>query len=85
MIIEIYGRMSCRYCVRAIDLAEQLCEENDEIEYSFINMEREGISKEDLAKLKNIEVKTVPQIFIDQQHIGGCSDFEALIDEQNWI
>ncbi|ACR69698.1 glutaredoxin-1, putative [Edwardsiella ictaluri 93-146] len=22
-------------------------------------------------------VETVPQVFIDQQHIGGCTDFEA--------
>lgn len=22
-------------------------------------------------------VETVPQIFVDQKHIGGCTDFEA--------
>ena len=26
-------------------------------------------------------VETVPQIFLDQKHIGGCTDFEAYAKE----
>ena len=26
-------------------------------------------------------VETVPQIFVDQKHIGGCTDFEAWAKE----
>ncbi|MGL4545826.1 MAG: glutaredoxin, partial [Plesiomonas sp.] len=41
----------------------------------------EGISKEDLEKTVGKPVATVPQIFIDQEHIGGCTDFEAYAKE----
>ncbi|MGL4886594.1 MAG: glutaredoxin, partial [Aeromonas veronii] len=30
-----------------------------------------------LAKSAGKPVNTVPQIFLDEQHIGGCTDFEA--------
>ena len=31
--------------------------------------------------LKITGEKTVPQIFIDQEHIGGCDEFEAYAKE----
>ncbi|MGL4479665.1 MAG: glutaredoxin, partial [Aeromonas veronii] len=36
---------------------------------------------EDLAKSAGKPVNTVPQIFLDEQHIGGCTDFEAYAKE----
>ncbi|WP_425559446.1 GrxA family glutaredoxin [Catenulispora yoronensis] len=41
----------------------------------------EGISKADLEKTVGKPVETVPQIFVDQKHIGGCTDFEAWAKE----
>ncbi|PVW87771.1 glutaredoxin, partial [Klebsiella pneumoniae] len=40
-----------------------------------------GISKADLEKTVGKPVETVPQIFVDQKHIGGCTDFEAWAKE----
>ena len=36
-----------------------------------------GLTKDDLAAKAGKPVTTVPQIFLDEQHIGGCTDFEA--------
>ncbi|MCV5688720.1 GrxA family glutaredoxin, partial [Escherichia coli] len=44
-------------------------------------IQAEGISKADLEKTVGKPVETVPQIFIDQEHIGGCDDFEAYAKE----
>lgn len=41
----------------------------------------EGITKADLEKTVGKPVETVPQIFVDQKHIGGCTDFEAWAKE----
>ncbi|WP_375177256.1 GrxA family glutaredoxin [Marinobacter mobilis] len=68
--VTIYGRMSCGFCVRA----RQLCELKN-FPYRFVNMAEEGITKADLEKIIGKPVMTVPQIFVGDQHIGGCDDF----------
>ena len=50
--------------------------------YRYVDIIAEGISKADLSKSVGKEVETVPQIFIDEKPIGGCTDFEALMKEQ---
>jgi glutaredoxin 1 len=42
-----------------------------------VDIHAEGITKADLEKTVGKPVETVPQIFVDQKHIGGCTDFEA--------
>jgi len=81
MIITIYGRPGCPFCVRAKQIAEKLAASHDDISCTYIDMYKEGISKEDLAKEKNIVVNTVPQVFVDQNHIGGCDDFVIYVKE----
>ena len=44
-------------------------------------LNEEGISKSDLEKTVGKPVETVPQIFIDQEHIGGCTEFESYAKE----
>ncbi|MBO1929123.1 GrxA family glutaredoxin [Providencia rettgeri] len=51
--------------------------EREDFDYRYVDIQAEGISKEDLSKTVGKPVETVPQIFIDEQHIGGCTDFEA--------
>lgn len=79
MFVVIYGRMSCPFCVMAKRLAETL-EKQDKIEgLRYIDMPSEGITKEDIAKTAGVAVHTVPQVFIDQEHIGGYSEFEQYV------
>lgn len=77
MFAVIFGRPGCPYCVRAKDLAEKLAADRDDFEFRYIDIHEEGISKQDLEKTVGKPVETVPQIFLDQAHIGGFTEFEA--------
>ncbi|EKT61864.1 GrxA family glutaredoxin [Providencia burhodogranariea] len=81
MYTVIFGRPGCPYCVRAKELAEKLKNERDDFDYRYVDIHAEGLTKEDLSKTVGKEVLTVPQIFIDEKHIGGCTDFEAYAKE----
>lgn len=82
MFIEIYGRLTCPYCTRAKALAEKMQTELTDVEFTFIDMIAEGISKADLEPRVGKPVATVPQIFVDNQHIGGCTDFQAYVKQK---
>jgi len=77
MVTVIFGRPGCPYCVRAKELADKLSAERDDFSYQYVDIQAEGITKADLEKSAGKPVTTVPQIFIDEQHIGGYTDFAA--------
>lgn len=76
MFAVIFGRPGCPYCVRAKALAEKLKAEREDFNFRYIDIHAEGITKADLEKSTGKPVETVPQIFLDQKHLGGCTDFE---------
>lgn len=75
--ITIFGRKGCGYCKRA----KELCEIKG-LEYRYIDIEDEGISKADLEKTVGKPVLTVPQIFQGQNYVGGFDDLNALMAGQ---
>lgn len=77
MVTVIFGRPGCPYCVRAKELADKLSAERDDFSYQYVDIQAEGITKADLEKSAGKPVSTVPQIFVDEQHIGGYTDFAA--------
>jgi len=77
MFTVIFGRPGCPYCVRAKEIAEELREQNQDFKFRYVDIHEEGISKADLEKTVGKPVETVPQVFVDQSHIGGCNEFEA--------
>lgn len=81
MFVVIFGRPGCPYCVRDKQLAETLSEKRDDFDFRYVDIQAEGITKADLSKTVGKPVETVPQIFIDEKHIGGCTDFEAYAKE----
>ena len=81
MFTVIFGRPGCPYCVRAKELAEKLKNDRDDFDFRYVDIQAEAISKADLSKTVGKPVETVPQIFIDEKHIGGCTDFEAYAKE----
>lgn len=83
MLTVIFGRPGCPFCVRAKDLAEQLSTARDDFGYKYIDIHEEGISKADMEKTIGKPVETVPQIFVDQTHIGGFTEFDQYIRENN--
>lgn len=76
--ITIFGREGCGFCVRA----KELCELK-ELDYRYIDIHKENISKEDLEKTVGKPVSTVPQIFCGQEHIGGFTELSAFIQQSN--
>lgn len=75
--ITIFGREGCGYCSRAVQLAEI-----KQLEFKYIDIHKEGISKADLEKTIGKPVLTVPQIFHGKQHIGGYTEFAQFINAQ---
>jgi glutaredoxin 3 len=70
--VEIYSTMWCPYCARARALLEHKGVEFIEIDL----MEQPGRRDEMIRRAHG--GTTVPQIFIDGEHIGGCDDMVAL-------
>ncbi|HEX8841134.1 MAG TPA: glutaredoxin 3 [Sphingomicrobium sp.] len=70
--VEIYVKTTCGYCWRAKHLLE-----TKGVEYKEIVVDFGGPEKELMIERANGR-RTVPQIFIRGQHIGGCDDLFAL-------
>ncbi len=73
--VEIYTWTTCPYCMRAKALLKS--KGVDYVEYN--------ITGNDAARAKMVErtggPKSVPQIFINDIHYGGCDDLHALDSE----
>lgn len=70
--VEIYTTQVCPYCVRAKDLLKRKGIDPVEIRVDTDDSARDQM----LARASGR--RTVPQIFIDNIHIGGCDDLYAL-------
>ncbi|MGO2415867.1 MULTISPECIES: GrxA family glutaredoxin [Cobetia] len=82
MLAVIFGRPGCPFCVRAKDLAAELTAKRDDFDYRYIDIHAEGISKADMEKTIGKPVDTVPQIFVDQNHIGGFTEFNQYVQDE---
>jgi len=69
--VLIYTRNNCVWCDRAKNLLKINNLEYDEVDLS------DDVLRENFYKKFNNSIKTMPQIFIDDNRIGG---FEALVD-----
>ncbi|GEA28831.1 putative glutaredoxin [Microcystis aeruginosa NIES-4325] len=70
--VEIYTWSSCPFCIRAKALLKKKGVEFTE--YCIDGDEEARAKMSDRANGRT----SVPQIFIDDQHIGGCDDIYAL-------
>lgn len=70
--IEIYTQPWCPFCERALHLLGQ-----KGVEFQEINAPS-GSAERAEARTRSGGRTSVPQIFIDGQHIGGCDDLVAL-------
>jgi glutaredoxin 3 len=69
--VVIYSTAFCPYCVRAKTLLERKGVSYEEIR---IDMDREQM----MIMMQLSNRRTVPQIFIDDYHVGGFDDMSAL-------
>jgi glutaredoxin 3 len=71
-VVEIYTKTFCGYCWRAKMLLE-----SKGVEYQEISVDFGGGERQKMIQRANGRT-TVPQIFIGEQHIGGCDELLAL-------
>ena len=71
--VEIYSKTNCSYCVMAMNFFD-----SKGIKYIVYNADDPDIFQEMIKR--NPQARTVPQIFIDNNLIGGYTD---LIDKYN--
>jgi glutaredoxin 3 len=70
--VEIYTSMFCGYCARAKALLSR-----KGVDYVEHDVDADGSLRE--AMTKRADGRTsVPQVFIDGRHVGGCDDIHAL-------
>lgn len=72
-MIVIWGRDNCVYCTRAVELCKQY-----DFKFEYIKVNTPQILEQLEQKVPG--VKTVPQIFWNDKHIGGYEDFAAEIE-----
>ena len=70
--VEIYTKAFCGYCWRAKVLLE-----SKGVAYQEISVDFGGAEKATMVQRASGQT-TVPQIFIGEQHIGGCDELLAL-------
>lgn len=70
--VEIYSGDYCPYCVRAKGLLQKKGQAF--IEY---NVQTQPHLREQMLQ-RSSGARTIPQIFIDGLHVGGCDDLYAL-------
>ena len=70
--VEIYTSMMCPYCCRAVGLLQAKNVRFEQIDVSTSSELRQAMRSRAGGRT------SVPQIFIDDEHIGGCDDLFAL-------
>ena len=69
----IYTQSPCSYCLMAIDLLQK-----NRIEFMEISLDYDESARK---LLKEMGCNTVPQIFDEEQHIGGYNDLKLKLTE----
>ena len=71
-VVEIYVKTTCPYCWRETHLLDSKGVDYEEIVIDFGGPDRQRMIQRANGRT------TVPQIFIDGRHVGGCDDLMAL-------
>lgn len=70
--VEIYTWSTCPFCIRAKALLDR-----KGVEYTEYCLDGDEAGREKMSQ-RAYGRRSVPQIFINDQHIGGCDDIHAL-------
>ncbi|KTC82564.1 glutaredoxin 3 [Legionella cherrii] len=74
--VIIYSTAYCPYCVRAKELLQQ-----KQVSFTEIRVDVQPELRDEMITKSGR--RTVPQIFINGQHVGGCDDLYALDAQGN--
>lgn len=75
-MVTIYGKENCGFCTKAKALADQYG-----IKYEYKDIGRSPADREELFERASVPIKSVPQIFIRKEHVGGFTQFKTYIEE----
>jgi glutaredoxin 3 len=70
--VEIYTWSRCPFCIRAKALLDK-----KGIDYTEYCIDGDEAARDEMAQRANGR-RSLPQIFINNEHIGGCDDMFAL-------
>ena len=73
--VEIYTWQTCPYCIRAKMLLSW-----KGVKFIEYKIDGDGAARVKMAERANGR-RTVPQIFVNNQHLGGCDDLYQLDTE----
>ena len=71
-VVEIYTWRACPFCVRAKALLDR-----KGVDYTEYAIDGDEAARTAMAA-KSGGRRSVPQVFINGQHVGGCDDLHAL-------
>jgi len=70
--VVLYTKPGCPYCIAATALLER-----KGVDFTQIVASNDPAKKQEMIQRSGGRM-TFPQIFIDDRHIGGCDDLQAL-------
>jgi len=70
--VEIYTWDQCPFCQRTIALLD-----SKGVQYERYRIDGDESAREKMA-IRAHGKKSVPQVFIDDKHVGGCDDVHAI-------
>ena len=70
--VEMYTWRTCPFCIRAKDLLK-----TKGVEFVEYKIDGDETARAQMAQRANGR-RSVPQIFINDQHVGGCDDLYEL-------
>ncbi|MBD2098447.1 glutaredoxin 3 [Trichocoleus sp. FACHB-591] len=70
--VEIYTWQTCPFCIRAKALLDK-----KGVEYTEYSIDGDEAARAEMSQRANGK-RSLPQIFINDQHVGGCDDIHAL-------
>lgn len=73
--VEIYTWSTCPFCLRAKSLLN-----NKGVNFTEYSIDGDEDARAKMAQRANGR-RSLPQIFINDNHIGGCDDIHALEDQ----
>ena len=71
--VEIYVWRSCPFCIRALHLLDR-----KGIRYTKYVIDGDELARDLMAERTSCGRRSVPQIFINDEHVGGCDDLHSL-------
>ncbi len=75
--VTIYGRKNCGFSGRVIELCQL-----HELEFEYIDIDDSSSYLTELHQITKTPITDMPQIVIDQKHIGGYAQFNSYLQAQ---